>query len=253
MPGNLNVPLADDVPHRWSLRFAPPVSQNDIRALIDRLGNFAELAQRGGFAKSMASCAMQVERHAVEDRYAFATAHVENCDERYARVLRYYLESNAVSLGIDIEEFTIYPETVGVPVVKLSSDAQEESVTSGKFYPSKIAAIDNIVRQARTDDFRSRHILFDLSVEPPADQINLIGHLVDTWANVALGAYPLSEEGFREGTEYMLNAQGSQHDELTYEVLVEEFFCAEAALNPIINIIGLELVRSNNLRLIRIE
>ena len=77
--------------------------------------------------------------------------------------------------------------------------------------------------------------------------------MVDLWGSVLVAGYPSSEEELQNGESMILNVEGSQHDELTFEVLVDRFIASEAAFSSLMNLLIIRANRDNHVSIAVLE
>ena len=243
--------------HRWFLRVQPESPHGSIETFVELFKDFAALGDAGAFAAADSdgsNCTMRIIKQQKERNSVELVVEVAQCDFRYPRPLR-----NAVfALGEMLEstpvEFRVESLTQSPSNMVIETQVDPAEVLAGRFYPEISIRLGVRVQTRIPPNYRSgRRIWLSgegaLSIQLVKDMIKL----ADRWASVLAGAYPSSEEELQNGESMVLGAQGCQHDEMTFEVLVDRFIAAEPAFWPLLNLLIIRARRSTVISTVVLE
>jgi hypothetical protein len=237
--------------HRWSVRTGADTPEESFAAFGTRLRQFAGLGQRGAFASSDSDgtdCSMRVVReNHPEPGLLEVLVDVRRCDLRYARPLRNMAYGMGEAAESPVLEFRVELADRGQQVIRLSADVDHAEVAAGRFYPELSPRLGVRVQKARPVSHRANRRAWltcvqTLSVELVTDLIEL----TDQWGSMLYAGYPMSEADLQDGTSVILNVSGSQHDEVTFEVLLDRFIASDAAFVSLLSLLVIRARRETD-------
>jgi hypothetical protein len=248
MVSRLAVPSDPTATHRWLLLPHWDVTDEGLDAFLTVFDRFAALGNAGAFVRQDAdggSCSMRIrEAHRSADGPLELLVDVAYCDPRYARVLRNVIFGLGEMLASPALEFGIEPATAGSTSRELNAEVDEEEVLAGRFYPDLSSRLSAKIQFLTPPNYRSgRRVWISTATDLTTPLVEDLIRLVELWGSVLMTAFPMSEEQLTNGQTMILNVEGSQHDEVTFEVLVDRFIAAEAAFYSLINLVVLRASR----------
>lgn len=242
MRSSIVLPSAPVARHRWLLRPRPDASQESTQVFLDTFAQFAVLGSAGAFAAHDVDNRRSAMRILGERRWADGSVEVlvdvVDCDPRYARVLRNVVFGTGEMIGSAALEFHVEPERPGAGDRELQAEVDADAVLADGFYPEISVLFAPIVRRDEpSDSLSARRVCVVGQRDLPPPLINDLVQLAGTWGSVLMTGFPVSEDELRNGRTVILNVQGGLHDEITFEVLIDRFVAAEAALDSLMNLV----------------
>lgn len=242
MLSSISLPREPTSQHRWFLRVQPDCLEESFVPFISVFRDFVVLGNAGAFVASDSdgtSCFMRIAR---EDRLERGVLElfvdVGHCDGRYARILR------NIAFGIGeigkntVLEFRVEPAIRSPREEQLIAEVDAVEVKARRFYPEVSSRLRAQIQFSQPPNYRSgRRVSLTTADELPGALVEDLTLLVEKWGIVLVVAYPSTEEELREGQTMILNVEGSQHDEVTFEVLIDRFIASEAAFYSLLNLL----------------
>ena len=238
------IPAAPVSIHRWRLVAQPGLGQASFDELADVLNGFVDIGNAKAFVARDADpdrCSMRIrEMRRNQADVLECLVDVAFCDQRYARVLRNVIVGMNEILEQPLLEFRVDPETHQASDRDLPTIVEEQEVREGRFYPDVSSRLGIDVDVRSPSSYQSgRRLWLATSRELSPPLVDELTALADQWGSLLMTAFPTDEGALTEGLSMVLNVSGSQHDEVTYEVSVDQFIAAEAAFNPLVNMLAL--------------
>lgn len=227
---------------RWTIKLQQPMLDEEIAALNEYIECFINFGNLGAFALKEACysdvgmtivksnlTSQQIEYH-VELRY---------CDMRLLRVLRNTLFAFS-EISHPIDEFKVISDD-GSHTLDLPFLVDVEQVLAEVFYPPLLQGLTFPINQEDIGDGRrGRRILIEFSTPISDILLNKMITITELWREIAMFGYPISEQDLSEGHSVILNIEGNQFDEVTFEIFIDLFESAtEYAFYSFINSIGI--------------
>ena len=255
MFSTIELPVEAVAQHRWLLRPQIETPVESLRAFTDAFRGFAALGSAGAFVSTEGAAVMQIrEQQRLDDHWLSLVVDVTHCDPRYSRVLRNIVYGIGESLESPALEFRIDSAVPRSNIRRFDAEVDEALVADGHFYPGLPPWLGVQVRVEEPPNYASgRRILLRCEDALPTPVVNGLTSLVDLWASVMSVGFPSSEQELVEGQTFILNVTGCQHDDVTYEVLIEEFVAAEAAFLSLVNLLAVGLRHQVRMREVVIE
>jgi hypothetical protein len=158
------------------------------------------------------------------------------CDPRVVRVIGYaVLALSAVvqpirRVVVQPAEFAGADRRTFMPVTA----ANQKQV-----YPAPASVLNFQVIRQRPVSFRhGRRCVAEFARPLTQEQVAVISDICDCWTRVAFGAYPVEQEDLATGNGAIFNASTQQFDDLSMEIVVDDFGGSEAAWAPLLNTMG---------------
>ena len=244
--------------HRWFLRAQTGGEDVSFETFTTLFRNFARLGEAGAFVARNAdarNCSMHIVR---EDRIASDAMEflvdVAYCDDRYARPLRNTVFAYGEILGSRVVEFRVESANRTPTEIEIEAEVNPHDVMAKRFYPEISTRLGVQIQTRVPPSYRSgRRVAFSCSNELSLQFIEDLIQMVDLWGSVLVAGYPSSEEELQNGESMILNVEGSQHDELTFEVLVDRFIASEAAFSSLMNLLIIRANRDNPVSIAVVE
>ena len=251
MRSRIELAAAEAAQHRWSVRTGADTPDESLAAFGARLRQFADLGQGGAFASSDSDgtdCSMRVVRETrPEPGLLELFVDVRRCDLRYARPLRNVAYGMGEAAESPVLEFRVESAERGPQVTRLSAEVDHAEVAAGRFYPELSPRLGVRVQKARPVSHRANRRAWLSCAEPLS--VELVAELIeltDQWASLLYAGYPKSEADLQDGTSVILNVAGSQHDEVTFEVLVDRFIASDAAFVSLVSLLVIRARRETD-------
>ncbi len=241
MTSTILISTAGESTHRWQAQFESKASDESLATLSDAFRDFSLLGQAGAFpamGSDGADCRMNiVDGPRIHRRSVTALVQVVQCDPRYTRPLR-----NAIfSLGEMLEAplIDLRLEDVRNRSAALKAEIDEGEVRSGIFYPGISRNLGVEIQRIDPANFLSaRRVWLESDRSLSNELVQDLSALVDLWVSILASAYPRNEQELLAGETMILNAEGLQHDDVTFEVFIDRFIAAEAAFNSVVQLLA---------------
>jgi len=236
--------------HRWFLRMQTDNEDASIETFTTLFRSFARLGDAGAFVASGSNgrnCVMQIvhEDRVGNDAMEFLVD-VANCDQRYARPLRNAVFAFGEILECPIVEFRVDSVSGSHAGTRIEAEVDPNQVMAGDFYPVFSTELGVQIEKTVPSNYRSgRRLSFSCTNELSLQLVEELIELGNLWISVLVCAYPNSEVELQDGETMILNVEGSQHDELTFEVLVDRFIASESAFASFLNLLIIRVNREN--------
>lgn len=258
MFSHISLPPDIQSQHRWFLRVQNSGADVSFETFTILLRNFAKLGEAGAFVARNAdpkNCSMRIVRESriASDTMEFLVG-VACCDPRYARPLRNAVFAYGQILEIPVVEFRVESANLNPAEIGMEAEVNSHDVMSKRFYPEISTKLGVQIQANVPPNYRSgRRVTISCSNELSLQLIEDMIQMVDLWGSVLVAGYPSSEEELQNGESMILNVEGSQHDELTFEVLVDRFIAAEAAFSSLMNLLIIRTNRDNHVSIAVLE
>ncbi len=242
MRSSISLPMDRESQHRWFLRVQPDCPEESFGSFISLLRDFVVLGNAGAFVASDSdgtSCFMRIAREDRTERGVLELfVDVGHCDVRYARILR----NIAFGMGEIVEnpvlEFRVEPASRSPREEQLVAEVDAAEVEAGRFYPEVSSRLRGQIQfRQPPDNMSGRRVSLTAVDELSVPLVEDLTLLVEKWGTVLVVAYPSTEDELREGQTMILNVEGRQHDEATFEVLIDSFIASEAAFYSLLNLL----------------
>jgi hypothetical protein len=215
----------------------PPETMTVFSGVLRR---FAMLGDAGAFASRSGAmtCAMRVVEEHAESNSVEMLVDVANCDFRYPRPLRNIVFGIGEILHNPVAEFHVEPASLSVASVRIQAEVDANEVIGKTFYPVMQGGLNISIEKLPPANYQSGRRVYVQSYDSlsPAT-VNDLVQLVDLWGSLMVTAYPNTEEELRNGESFILNVESGQHDEFTFECLIDRFIASESAFTSLLNLL----------------
>jgi hypothetical protein len=242
MRSSISIPMDRETQHHWFLRVQPDCSEESLESFISLFREFVVLGNAGAFVVSDSdgtNCFMRIDREDRTERGVLELfVDVGHCDGRYARVLRNIAFGMGEIVRTPVLEFRVEPASLSPREEQLVAEVDAAEVKAKRFYPEISSRLMGQILFQQPPNYRSgRRVLLTAADELSVPLVEDLTFLVEKWGAVLVVAYPSTEDELREGQTMILNVEGSQHDEVAFEVLIDRFIASEAAFYSLLNLL----------------
>ena len=228
--------------HRWLLLLRPGNSDESLKAFLTLFARFAALGDAGAFVardSDVSNCSMRIRgQHFWADHSLEVLVDVAYCDPRYARVLRNVVCGMGQILDSPVLEFRVEGEIPSSTDIQIKAEVEPNEIHAGRFYPEVSSRLGTQVQFRKPPNYRSgRRLWVTANSALSVSLVERLTQLVDLWGSLLVVAFPSTEDELLDGETMILNVEGCQHDEVTFEVLIDRFIASEAAFYSLINLV----------------
>jgi len=240
MRSSLMIPRDSAAEHVWRLRCDPNPEVEALQPFVALFRDFAALGDAGAFASPEsggAYCRMAVGAIRIAPGLLEAEVDVANCDARYTRLLRNCVFARAETAQVPTSELIVEPGGRSLAVRELRAHVAEPEVVAGTFYPEMPQYQVRIQKTVPPSYHSGRRVWVEAHKALAVETVNDLIERSILWGSVMVTAYPEQEEDLQTGRTMILNVEPGQHDDFTFEVLIDRFLASEAAFVSLMNLL----------------
>jgi len=223
-----------------SIRMSDSAMPDDIERLCELLNAFGKVAGGGGFPRAGINpnnSKVDVSEVTLRDSSLVECVWTSvNLDWRFIYVLR-----NSLLIFSQIHKPLQYLHIVDITEgAKLKKTlAPLTGYLQEALYPEMSSLPGfQVIFDSRDIDEKMRRLLIEFESPLASNTVDTVIDSIAPWADVAFGGFASEASELLAGTCLIVDMDCSQFDEYTLECVVHEFAGAEAAWNPLINMLG---------------